>query len=276
MEKITLTHTIKQGEQQDACALLSSHTHLSKGKVKDAMVKGAVWLQKQGGKQKRLRRSKTQLSPGDILSIYYDKNLLSRIPPTAQLVSDQQSYTIWNKPAGLLSQGSLYGDHCSLLRQAQLFYNHDREVFLVHRLDREASGLILIAHNREAAAKLSLLFVDNQIHKQYHVEVRGDLSSQGRHTTINFPLDGKDAVTEFVVKTFNPETLSSTAEVVLRTGRRHQIRRHFDMLGFPVLGDPAYGTNNKNSNGLKLTATALRFRCPFTKRPMVFELLPFE
>lgn len=271
----TLNVEIRKGEQITACDLLAERSGLSKSKIKDAMIKGAAWLQKKGKKPKqRLRRAKAALHPGDTISLYYNERILTGTPPGQRLISDQGSYTVWHKPAGLMAQGSLYGDHCSLLRQVQLFFNPAREVFLVHRLDREASGLMLVAHDRKAAARLSHLFAVNEIFKQYHVEVAGDLSSKGRHSSITLPLDGKEAVTEFTFTSFAPETLSSTAEVVIKTGRRHQIRRHFHMLGFPVMGDPKYGKGNKNSDGLKLTATILRFQCPFSKRLMSFELPP--
>jgi tRNA pseudouridine32 synthase/23S rRNA pseudouridine746 synthase len=62
----------------------------------------------------------------------------------------------------------------------------------------------------------------------------------------------------------------------MRTGRRHQIRRHFAMAGFPVVGDPIYSKGNKNRSGLKLAACGLEFTCPFTGSPMVFRLDPAQ
>jgi tRNA pseudouridine32 synthase/23S rRNA pseudouridine746 synthase len=72
---------------------------------------------------------------------------------------------------------------------------------------------------------------------------------------------------------YAPETNTSIADVSIRTGRLHQIRRHFDMLGSPVLGDPKYGTNNKNTEGMKLSAVSLKFRCPFLKHEVEFKIL---
>ena len=80
---------------------------------------------------------------------------------------------------------------------------------------------------------------------------------------IDLPLDGRAATTD-----------TSLVDVVMRTGRRHQLRRHFAMVGFPVMGDPRYGENNKNTDGLKLTAGGLEFTCPFSGRSMVFQLEP--
>jgi len=74
----------------------------------------------------------------------------------------------------------MFGDHCSLLRQAELFFKGSRKVFLVHRIDREADGVMLIAHTKEAAARLSELFQKKLIAKEYHVVVLGDLTEQGK------------------------------------------------------------------------------------------------
>jgi len=70
----------------------------------------------------------------------------------------------------------------------------------------------------------------------------------------------------------DPGTDISVVDVVIQTGRKHQIRRHFALAGFPVMGDPAYGRNNRNAEGLKLAACGLEFNCPFTGQPLKFEL----
>ena len=127
MQKLSLTKTVEPSDPATACDFLATCTSLSKSRVKDAMTKGAVWLKRQKGKQQRLRRATADLKPGDILSIYYDEALLSIVPPRAELISDQKRYSVWFKPAGLMSQGTKYGDHYSLLRQVELFYKPKRD-----------------------------------------------------------------------------------------------------------------------------------------------------
>jgi tRNA pseudouridine32 synthase/23S rRNA pseudouridine746 synthase len=158
------------------------------------------------------------------------------------------------------------------MRQAELYFQSSREIFLVHRLDREASGVMLLAHSKDAAAKLSELFQKNLVSKRYLVAVLGNLGEKCRHGTINLPLDGKPSLTEFTVKSFTPETNTSIADVSIRTGRLHQIRRHLDMIGLPVIGDPKYGTGNKNTEGMKLSAVSLKFRCPFLKQEVEYKI----
>lgn len=247
-----------------AVDVLANQSGLPKARIKDAMAKGAVWL-KQRGKEKRLRRVNTALLPGDTISLYYDARLLALAPPTPHQLADEKQYSVWIKPAGVLAQGTREGDHCSMLRLAELQLN--RQCFLVHRLDREAAGLMLIAHTGKAAAALSKLFADHTagaaaIEKRYRVEVRGELPAEGH---IKQQLDGQAASTRYRRLALDVERNASLAEVVIDSGRKHQIRRHLAGIGHPVLGDPQYGEGNSDPRGLQLFAVQLKFICPLSK-----------
>lgn len=269
-QRFSFKSVLDASSPQNVCDYLAKHTGLSKGKVKDAMAKGAVWLSKKSGKRRHLRRATTPLGSGDTLEFYYDEDLLAIKPPAAHCLDDRQRYSAWFKPAGLMAQGTDYGDHCALLRQVEIYFRPHRPVFLVHRLDREAAGLMLIAHDSQAAAFLSALFRDNRISKRYEVRVRGDIKEwQGE---INLPLDGKRAVTRYNVMDYAAAADVATVAVTIETGRLHQIRRHLAMIGHPVLGDPKYGAGNKNSEGMQLAAVGLRFRCPFSGREMDYSV----
>jgi tRNA pseudouridine32 synthase/23S rRNA pseudouridine746 synthase len=271
MQKLSLTKTVGPDDPATACDFLARFTSLSKSRIKDAMTKGAVWLQRSNSKQQRLRRATASLLPGDSLSIYYSEALLAIVPPHAERISDQSRFSVWFKPAGLMSQGTKYGDHCSLLRQVELFYRPKRTAYLIQRLDREASGLVLLAHDRTSAARISRLFQNRQVIKRYSARVLGNLSATPLQGKIDLKLDGKTAETEFTVDSYDPVTRTSQVQIMIRTGRKHQIRRHFEMIGHPVMGDPRYGKGNKNKQGLQLVATALEFECPFNKKMMIFE-----
>ncbi len=236
------------------------------------MAKGAVWLKKSKRGQRRIRRANTSLKAGDRISIYYDSALLSIKPQTAELISDQKRFSVWRKPAGLLSQGTKYGDHCALIRQVEQVYRPKRDVYLVHRLDREVSGLVLLAHDKNAAAQMSNLFQKQQIIKRYMARVRGNPIESVPTGTIDLELDGKPAVTEFRVEAYKADTHISIVRIVMGSGRKHQIRRHFEMIGHPVMGDPRYGKDNSHSGGLQLMATGLEFQCPFSKQKQIFKM----
>jgi len=265
--KIHLTLTAEKSG--NICDLLASETGISKMKIKDALQKGALSFKgKKDRKRRRLRRAKASVNPGDSIEFSYDDEILSLAPPLPELICDKGAYSVWMKPAGLMSQGTKYGDHCSILRQAELFFSSQRKVYPVHRLDREAEGVMVIAHTPEAASKLSALFQEGKVDKTYEASVMGHPSPE--KGTIEKPLDGKPAISNYEVLTHDPETGISSVRVKIKTGRYHQIRRHLDMIGHPIVGDSRYGKGNKNRDGLKLKAVSLGFRCPFSGKEVRF------
>lgn len=273
MTQFVFRETVGPGENLSACDFLASRTGLSKSRIKDAMTKGAVRVRRSRGGFKRLRRAKADLRGGDQVEFYYDEKLLSLTPARAVCVDDRVHYTVWYKPSGLLAQGTAFGDHCSLARQVELYYP-SRHVFLVHRLDREADGLMLVAHDAVAARRLSELFRKGGIIKRYRATVLGSMGDAGYRHTIDLPLDGKEAFTRLDVESFDPESNTSTVSLTITTGRLHQIRRHLEMIGHPVMGDPRYGKGNKNREGMSLSAVSLRFFCPFQQREAEFNMPP--
>ncbi len=265
-----ISHTVATAETASACELLATRSGFSKGKIKDAMNKGAVWRVPSSGPMQRLRRATATLNAGEKLELHYNEEVLAKQVSASVLVADEHHYSVWFKPSGVLAQGTMEGDHCALLRQAELYFKMSRPVFLVHRLDREASGLMLVAHSPNAAARLSALFQNNAIYKRYWVQVRGQLTAASG--VIDTPLDGKTARTEYTVEGYDAGADTSILNVVIDTGRLHQIRRHLQGLGHPVIGDPKYGSGNKSPAGLQLNAVQLRFCCPFTDKEMDFSV----
>ena len=256
---------------------LAGATGLSKLRIKDAMLKGAVWLQRGTRKPQRLRRITTPLEVGDKLSLHYDSAVLTREPPAARLVADHKRYSVWWKPAGLMVEGSRFGDHATLARQIGVHFEGRRDVHLVHRLDLEASGLVIAGHGSGATARLSALFQARTIDKRYRVTVKGDLRARGERGRIDLALDEKPAVTEYRIESVDAAANTTTVEVRMATGRYHQIRRHFAAIGTPVLGDPRYGRGASSPAGLQLSAVGIAFVDPFSQKPVVFgECTPWD
>jgi tRNA pseudouridine32 synthase/23S rRNA pseudouridine746 synthase len=247
--------------ESNASAWLAQQTGLSKGRVKLAMTHGAVLLRKSAkGKWQRLRRATSKLEAGDLIKFSYNCGLLGMTPAEVTLVADYGRYSIWLKPPGVMTQGNDWGDHCSLLRMVQLNFTSGREVFPVHRLDRDACGLVMVAHDKKAAAALSELFLQRKIHKHYRARVEGEWNQAV--SLIDSPIDGKVAVTR--VENCIHEDDSSLLDVTIDTGRKHQIRRHLAQNGHPVRGDALYGV--KNFPALQLAAIKLSYRCPVQGR----------
>lgn len=277
MTALVLKIPFQEARQKTACDFLAEQSGLSKARIKDAMNKGGVWLKKaKKTKHLRLRRAATALKKGDHLDLYYDEKILARTPPQATLLKDAKHYSLWYKPAGLLTQGTKYSDHCSLLRQVEKSFTPARPVFLVHRLDRETSGIIIIAHTSNSAGKLAELFRKNLIKKEYRATLRGFLDEVGAKGIMDQPLDGKNAFSEYEILEYSQPKNETVVAVFIQTGRTHQIRRHFAEAGFPLMGDPKYGRNNKNRQGLQLVAFALAFPCPFTGKSKKYCLTDFN
>jgi tRNA pseudouridine32 synthase/23S rRNA pseudouridine746 synthase len=255
--------TITSKDPRMLCDAFSLISGLSKTKVKKAMTKGAAWIRRPKKKKRRIRRATAPVYDGDTIWLYYDQHILEQTPPTARCLKDGIHYSIWFKPSGLMSQGSHFGDHCAITRQAESWFQPERPVYLVHRLDREVSGVIILAHQYNAASRLSRLLQNNQIKKGYQARVKGDLSRHSAHGLIDLPLDGRHAVTQYKITEYDNASDTSVVRVNIETGRRHQIRRHFDIIGFPILGDPRYGHHNSHAAGLQLVAFSVQFDCPF-------------
>jgi len=262
--------------RQDAIAVdfLATELALSKQLIKQLMQKGAVW-QTKGSKTQRLRRAKKSLKQGTKLHLYYDKVVLDMRPAEPELIADEGHYSVWNKPYGMLSQGSKWGDHCTITRWAEQHLSPQRNSFTVHRLDRAANGLIIVAHEKKAAAALSLLFQQRQIEKRYRIWVHGQFDHEvtvDKPTHIDSEIDGRHARSHFSFVEYDVEKNRSLLDVSIETGRKHQIRRHSAELGFPVVGDRLYGDIKVEEN-LQLTAYHLAFQCPFSHKQLVFNVL---
>jgi 23S rRNA pseudouridine955/2504/2580 synthase len=160
------------------------------------------------------------------------------------IVFEDDALLVINKPAGLaVHEGKTVSKQGSLLGILEGQYR-DRSIKpqLVHRLDKDTSGLMLIAKNQQAATELESSFETGKVDKQYLCLVAGRL--QPNAGKVDSPLPGRDgrpvrALTRFrVVKRFSQVTL---IRVAIETGRLHQIRLHFAKLGYPIVMDDQHG-----------------------------------
>jgi tRNA pseudouridine32 synthase/23S rRNA pseudouridine746 synthase len=247
---------------------LDTGTSLSKQKLKKAMSNGAVWLESSLGIH-RIRRAKKILSVEDKLHLYYDETIQETVPEKAVLIADEGEYSIWNKPYGMYSQGTKWGDHCTLYRYAEKHLTPQRPAFPVHRLDRAASGLMILAHSKTMAATFSALFKDRKVQKRYKALVEGELDNIDLPYTISSNIDDRPAISKIIALEIHGENTMVTIEI--ETGRKHQIRKHLSELGYPIVGDRLYGTGKSEEN-LQLQSNYLRFDCPLTNNTKEYSL----
>ncbi len=260
---------IKDSEQTLVGSLIDNCPQISHQKIKLALKYGAVWLTTQRKKATRIRRAKKILSIGDEVHLYYNESILFSEISQARLIADEGEYSVWNKPCGMFSQGTKWGDHHSIARWVELFglekYNLKlRPTFLVHRLDRATSGLIIVAHSKKMSSRLAQLFETRQVKKHYTASVHGDFSNSLVSKIIDEEIDGKKATTIILSSSHEPENNLSNLTLEIKTGRKHQIRKHLSMLGYPIIGDRLYGNTliSQETSDLMLTSHLLEFECP--------------
>ncbi len=252
---------------QNALQCLSPGCPLDEDALRACFTHGAVWWQT-GGKPKRLRDPQQAVKPGHRLHLYCNPSTLAPCPFRPVLVTDFGRYSAWDKPAGMFSQGSKWGDHWTLQRWVKMHVWPDREALSVHRLDRYTRGLMLVAHDAEANAALHRLFEQGRVAKTYHARVRGGMKP-GEERRIDAPIDGRAA--ESWLRVLDSDGQTSRVEIHPETGRKHQIRRHLAGIGHPVLNDRAYGTALHDGD-LALQAVQLTFDDPFDGQPRCIAL----
>jgi len=255
--------------QSSALELLYKTTQIPKQKLKQFASYGAVWL-KVSDKQKpqRFRRLKKVIGTEQTLDFYYNPGLLNQEISAPTLIDDQQQYSVWLKPRGMLSQGSKWADHTALYRWVEMNFQPDNQVrqcWIVHRLDRATCGLMLLAHSKSMAQKLTGLFESKQVKKAYKAMVWGQFPEESK--TVTTKIDDRPAKSHIsLIKHFSEQQVS-LVEVKIETGRKHQIRRHLSSIGFPIVGERLYGDSSKDQQlkgmpDLQLTAYQLEFTCP--------------
>ena len=229
----------------------------TRSKVQQAVKDGHVLV---NGKP---ARSSYKISPGDIITVA----LPGPAPPDVvaediplEICFEDDDLLVVNKPAGMVTHPA-YANYTGTLVNALLYHCRDRLSTLndpvrpgiVHRLDKDTSGLLVVAKNDRAHARLALQFSKHSIHREYWALVWGRFPRTLRTGIIEAALArsksdrkkvavnaaGKAAVTEYeVIEEFD---YCSLVRLKLRTGRTHQIRVHLHHIGHPVFGDPTYG-----------------------------------
>lgn len=207
-----------------------------------------------------------------------------------EIIYEDKDIIVVNKPKGLVvhpangnPDGTLVNAIMNICKDSLSGIGGEKRPGIVHRLDKDTSGILIVAKNDKAHLQMSEQIKNREVKKIYWALVKGIIGEN--EATINMPIarskkdrkkmavdkDGKEAVTHFkVLKRYDKYTL---LEIKIDTGRTHQIRVHMAEIGHPVVGDEVY-SNGKNEFGVRgqmLHAKSLDFCHPITGEKMHLE-----
>ena len=208
------------------------------------------------------------------------------------IIYEDEDIIVVNKPKGLVvhpangnPDGTLVNAIMAICKESLSGIGGEIRPGIVHRLDKDTSGILIIAKNDKAHINLSEQIKNHQVKKTYIAIVRGIVKEN--QATINMPIgrspkdrkkmavikNGKVAITHFKVLERFVKDNCSLLEVQIETGRTHQIRVHLSEIGYPIIGDSTYssGKNKWKIEGQCLHAKSLEFTHPTTGRKMKLE-----
>lgn len=260
--------------------LLERMSNRGRNTVKSLLARGQVSVN-----DKVVTAYNYPLQPGQTVTI--DKNNVTTTPPLVGLtiMYEDEEVIVIEKEAGLLSVSSPQENEMTAYRQLMAHVrteNPKNRIFVVHRLDRDTSGIMMFAKREEVQQKLQNAWQEKVKERSYVALVEGGVKRQ--EGTISswlkesrtlkmysspYPNDGQHAVTHY--KVIQSSRDFSLLEVHLETGRKNQIRVHMQDIGHPIAGDKKYGAKSKGIGRLGLHARVLAFEHPAKGEVMRFE-----
>jgi 23S rRNA pseudouridine1911/1915/1917 synthase len=268
---VTITINVPQGKTQERIDVYLTHCieNATRTKVQAAIRHGFILVNGEPTKQSH------KVAPGEIIAVTLQKNPLPKVVPEnipLDIVYEDEFLLVVNKPAGMVTHPA-FGNYSGTLVNALLFHyaqlstiNDATRPGIVHRLDKNTSGLLVCAKDDATHSKLAKQFSLRTIEREYWAIVWGNFPATKQFTSkeksgiIEAPLgrskqnrkrvavrdDGKIAITEFTV--LEEFAFLTLLRLHLRTGRTHQIRAHLHHISHPVFGDGEYG-GRKSSYG---------------------------
>ncbi|EAH8882581.1 RluA family pseudouridine synthase [Campylobacter jejuni] len=200
-----------------------------------------------------LVEEKNKILNGLVELIVYENN-----PKGVEIVFENEDFAILEKESGILSHPN--GRHCKYSLSDEIWHLWGKEACVAHRLDKETSGLILIAKNKKAQIDLKSLFEKKLVQKEYLALAHGKIEENfivdkainlaknydDVKTRMQICKEGKQAITEFEILEYFPKINATLLLCKPLTGRQHQIRVHLFYKNHKILGDPLYGLEKKD------------------------------
>lgn len=243
-------------------ALVKADIGLSRRKIRAVIDIGGAYINR-----KRVRVASRKVFEGDVIALEYRAETLQKVKTqkfelrTEDILYEDDGVVAINKPPGLPSQATKDQAVQHVLPIVKKWYLSQKvsvpELILVHRLDKETSGVLLVAKNKEIATWLTNQFKERVVKKEYYAICRGlpaaiDFRQECYLSAIKPKLGivvkvrsgGKPSLTEFSCTKKNTELKLSLVQCRPHTGRSHQIRVHLELCDLPILGDKRYGANS--------------------------------
>ena len=261
---------------------------VSRSKIQSHLENGHILV------NQKQQKASYKLSENDVITIEDFSNEVSDLNAEdipLDIVYEDDDVMVINKPKGLVVHPGA-GNEEHTLANALKFHSDNLSTLngefrpgIVHRIDKDTAGLLIVAKNDQAHAFLSNQLSDHTLGRKYYALVLGVIPENegkiiapiGRDQKFRQKmavdlLRGKEAETTFkAIERFKESTL---VECTLKTGRTHQIRVHMTYIGHPVIGDPVYGKGNRKiyDDGQLLFAHEIHFVHPRTKKEMTFSV----
>ena len=257
---------------------------ISKKKIKSYLTHGCVYVD-----DKRVTQYNYCLMPGQIVKIHRSEKS-SENSGELDILYEDRDLLVVNKKPGLLTIATEKEKEKTLYHMASNYVKKNYKngkIFIVHRLDKDTSGIVVFAKNEHMKEILQKNWNELVLYRGYIAMVEGSLpKKEGKiHTwlkedgnyrvhSVKNKKEGKEAITLYRV--IKEKKNTTVVEIELKTGRKNQIRVHFSELGHPVVGDKKYGSRIRSSR-LELHAYFLKLRHPVTHREIEWHaLIPEE
>lgn len=267
MKKIIVTE--KYNRKKLTTFLLDSFSNLSQNTLYKSLRKKDIRIN-----GKRINEN-IEVHTGDEVTIFIPDDLLFGTFPNLQIVYEDENILVINKPSGICVTENASSE-ITLTSLVKKQFGNSLEP--CHRLDRNTTGLLLYAKNQEALNVLLQKFKNYEIEKHYLATVLGIPIKKHDILTAYLFKDSKkslvyisdqpqknyvEIVTEYTVISENLETNTCELDVVLHTGKTHQIRAHLAHIGYPIIGDGKYGNNQTNKKFKKSTQMLCSYKLKF-------------
>lgn len=263
---------------------LKENTEYSRSKIQSLLKDNKITV---NGKKEN---ASYKVKENDIIELEKpEEEIVDLIPEKMDLdiVYEDEYLAVINKKSGVVTHPAVGNTHNTLANGLMYHFNElsNKKTIrpgIVHRLDKDTSGLMIVAKNDQIHDKLANMIKEKKVERKYLALVWGtirhekgrieapigrDINDRQRYTVTD--LNGKDSVTNF--KVLERKNNTTLVECILETGRTHQIRVHMNYIGHPIVNDPVYG-NKKiiNNFGQMLHSYSIKFTHPITNKEIKY------